>query len=188
MLKKANQKRRLDELVIAEGDFTTDYLQKLDWRDYLDEKQLEELGVDQTDAAAADGTGAEASAGGGAVKSIPTQSVQEIRQALAAAEDEEDAAAARLAVAEMEMDRSDFTEQQPASAATASGTQLGKVLHGEGSATPVTPGTGARDSPAGAAGEDEDEEEDDDDDDDPLKGTVDGFMLKIADRYYDDLT
>lgn len=96
MLKKANQKRRLDEMVIAEGDFTTDYLQKLDWRDYLDEGQLKDLGVDELDAEAA-------AAGGG-------ESAAEVRMALAAAEDEEDALAAKAAEGELEVDNSDFVE------------------------------------------------------------------------------
>lgn len=91
MLKKANQKRKLDQMVIADGEFTTDHLQKLDWRDYLDDGQLAELGVDAT---ADDAQKAE---------QIPTQSEAEIRRALAAAEDEEDAAAAKAAVAEIEM-------------------------------------------------------------------------------------
>mgnify|MGYP007100402353 CR=1 FL=1 len=91
MLKKANQKRKLDQMVIADGEFTTDHLQKLDWRDYLDDGQLAELGVDAT---ADDVQKAE---------QIPTQSEAEIRRALAAAEDEEDAAAAKAAVAEIEM-------------------------------------------------------------------------------------
>ncbi|KAJ3103455.1 swr1 complex component [Phlyctochytrium bullatum] len=37
MLRKANQKRRLDNLVIQEGEFTTDFLKKkVDWKDWLD--------------------------------------------------------------------------------------------------------------------------------------------------------
>ncbi|GAA5961619.1 hypothetical protein JCM3765_002651 [Sporobolomyces pararoseus] len=146
MLKKANQKRRLDEMVIAEGDFTTDYLQKLDWRDYLDDGQLEELGVDATNDQ--EGEGKEGKAGGTAL-----QSAAEIRQALAAAEDEEDAAAAKAAVAEMEVDRSDFTgDGQGASTVTKDG-----LVRTNGDGAP------------------EAEEEDD-----PLKGTVDGFMVNFV--------
>lgn len=142
MLKKANQKRRLDEMVIAEGDFTTDYLQKLDWRDYLDDGQLEELGVDATNEA-------EEGKNGGAI-----QSAAEIRQALAAAEDEEDAAAAKAAVAEMDVDRSDFAGDQQGGASTVTKDGLVKT-NGDGVA--------------------EVEEEDD-----PLKGSVDGFMVDFV--------
>ncbi|GAA6057722.1 hypothetical protein JCM3770_002662 [Rhodotorula araucariae] len=121
MLKKANQKRKLDQMVIADGEFTTDHLQKLDWRDYLDDGQLAELGVDST--AEQDNAG-----------QIPTQSEAEIRRALAAAEDEEDAAAAKAAVAEIEMDRDDFgAEDKQASGAAASFTKDGLVqTTGEG--------------------------------------------------------
>ncbi|GAA5908870.1 chromatin-remodeling protein SWR1 [Sporobolomyces salmoneus] len=146
MLKKANQKRRLDEMVIAEGDFTTDYLQKLDWRDYLDDGQLQELGVDA--AAEQEGEGKEGRAGGTSL-----QSAAEIRQALAAAEDEEDAAAAKAAVAEMDVDRSDFAgDGQGASTVTKDG-----LVRTNGD------------------GVEEVEEEDD-----PLKGTVDGFMVHFV--------
>ncbi|KAF9581077.1 swr1 complex component, partial [Lunasporangiospora selenospora] len=44
MLKKANQKRMLDNVVIQEGGFTTDYFQKMDWRDMLGEDDLAKLG------------------------------------------------------------------------------------------------------------------------------------------------
>ncbi|GAA5826361.1 hypothetical protein JCM11251_007269, partial [Rhodosporidiobolus azoricus] len=99
MLKKANQKRKLDQMVIAEGEFTTDYLQKLDWRDYLDDSQLEDLGVDAT-------AGNETNGG------TATESAAEIRNALAAAEDAEDAAAAKAAVAELDVDKTDFEQAQ----------------------------------------------------------------------------
>lgn len=110
MLKKANQKRRLDEMVIAEGDFTTDYLQKLDWRDYLDEGQLKELGVDG-EPLAPGATGRATGAG--------AESAAEIRQALAAAEDEEDAVAAKAAEGELHMDETEFSETAALDAAAA---------------------------------------------------------------------
>ena len=37
MLRKANQKRVLDNVVIQQGEFTTDHLMRNDWRDMLDE-------------------------------------------------------------------------------------------------------------------------------------------------------
>ncbi|KAK4052146.1 swr1 complex component [Microbotryomycetes sp. JL201] len=187
MLKKANQKRRLDEVVIAEGDFTTDYLAKLDWRDYLDEQQREEFGVDkqieelvpddQTTNMNADGTTktVQVTMANGQREPVVTQSAQEIRRALAAAEDEEDAAAARMAVAEMDIDRTDFNESGGTSGGVnSSKAGLGRVVDSESaSATPRR----------GTPMDDEDDEEDD-----PLKGTIDGFMLKIAEQYYDDLS
>lgn len=151
MLKKANQKRRLDEMVIAEGDFTTDYLQKLDWRDYLDEGQLKELGVD-----------AEGVAPG-------SESAADIRQALAAAEDEEDAAAAKAAEGELAVDASDFSEAAPLPAAAATAPGSGA----EGSATPTQ-----NETPAEVAMEVEE-------DADPLAGTVDGFMCRFVDENFE---
>ena len=147
MLKKANQKRKLDEMVISDGDFTTDYLQKLDWRDYLDDRQLEDLGVD-------DGPDGEQGAGeGGAAGAGAGQSAAEIRMAMAAAEDEEDAAAARAAEGELQADADDFKE-------------VGGV---------VASGAGE-----GADGEGEEEEEED-----PLKGTVDGYMIRFVEDNWD---
>lgn len=125
MLKKANQKRRLDDMVITDGDFTTDYLQKLDWRDYLDDSQLQELGVDGTEGAP------------------PPESAADIRQALAAAEDEEDAAAAKAAEGELDVDQSDFVEGAVSSTTPAVSTPT----LGSGAEDPETPG------PAVALGE-----------------------------------
>jgi helicase SWR1 len=141
MLKKANQKRRLDEMVIAEGDFTTDYLQKLDWRDYLDDGQLADLGVD--------GEGAAPQA----------ESAADIRNALAAAEDEEDAAAAKAAEGELDVDQSDFTEAVP-------------IVGGTGSGEATPQGT------AEVAMEEEGEV-------DPLAGTIDGYMLGFVEQNLD---
>lgn len=152
MLKKANQKRKLDQMVIAEGEFTTDHLQKLDWRDYLDDSQLADLGVDATSAEHEGPNG------------IPTQSEAEIRRALAAAEDQEDALAAKNAVAEIELDRNDFgaEDKQAGAGGTTSFTKDGLVQ-------------------TAGDGQNEVQEEDD-----PLAGTVDGFMVKWVDEDWDD--
>ncbi|GAA5973715.1 hypothetical protein JCM11641_005094 [Rhodosporidiobolus odoratus] len=146
MLKKANQKRKLDEMVIADGEFTTDYLQKLDWRDYLDERQLEDLGVDATEGHDGNGTA--------------RQSAAEIRQALAAAEDVEDAAAAKAAVAEMDVDKTDFAGDQ-----------------GQGATATFT-----KDGLTTTAGDGQQEQ----DDDDPLAGTIDKVMLGWVEEDWED--
>ncbi|KAF2751194.1 hypothetical protein M011DRAFT_463934 [Sporormia fimetaria CBS 119925] len=39
ILRKSNQKRLLDDVIIQKGDFTTDYFQKMNWRDALAEEQ-----------------------------------------------------------------------------------------------------------------------------------------------------
>ncbi|GAA5916406.1 hypothetical protein JCM6882_001549 [Rhodosporidiobolus microsporus] len=143
MLKKANQKRKLDQMVIAEGEFTTDYLQKLDWRDYLDDSQLEDLGVD-------------ASAGDETNGGTATQSAAEIRNALAAAEDVEDAAAAKAAVAELDVDKTDFEQAQ---GKTATFTKDGLVT---------------------TAGDGENEQEEDD----GLSG-IDRYLIRFVDDDYE---
>ncbi|WFC98691.1 DNA helicase [Malassezia yamatoensis] len=102
MLRKANQKRRLDSLVIQQGEFTTDHLLRNDWRDMLDE-----------------GT----SLGGVQVGDDPSvsHSTREVDHALTAAEDAEDAAAAHAAQQEMQLDQADFAaESIPANQPAAS--------------------------------------------------------------------
>ncbi|ODQ81751.1 hypothetical protein BABINDRAFT_159993 [Babjeviella inositovora NRRL Y-12698] len=91
ILKKANQKRELDNIVIQDGDFTTDYFGKLSVKDLLgdagqglDEKPLLE---------------------GGNIENV-----------LAQAEDAEDAAAANNAMKEVELDDEDFDEDKQSSA------------------------------------------------------------------------
>jgi helicase SWR1 len=150
MLRKANQKRKLDQMVIAEGDFTTDHLQRLDWRDYLDENQLADLGVDATA-----GDEGDTGAGKGAA-----QSAAEIRQALAAAEDVEDAAAAKAAINELEVDRGDFA--------------------GEGQQASGSAATFGKDGLVNTAADGQKEEEED-----PLAGTVDGVMINWVEEDWD---
>lgn len=164
MLKKANQKRRLDEMVIAEGDFTTDYLAKLDWRDYLDDTQLKDLGVNG-EAAAAGGAGGK-------------ESANEIRNALAAAEDEEDAVAGKAAEGELQMDGDEFSESVLAQAAAGNVSAVGGIVSGAtshvgGSATPSSAVADA--VPVEVEVEEEGEV-------DVLAGTIDGYMVRFADR------
>ncbi|KAG0364326.1 swr1 complex component [Gamsiella multidivaricata] len=99
MLKKANQKRMLDNVVIQEGEFTTDYFQKMDWRDMLGEEELAkigDLGPTQKD---------------GEPQDLSTVHGADLEQALAAAEDENDVMAMQQAKHEMEgVDLGDFSE------------------------------------------------------------------------------
>ncbi|WFD33362.1 DNA helicase [Malassezia cuniculi] len=92
MLRKANQKRLLDNVVIQQGEFTTDHLLRNDWRDMLDE----------------DGT----SLGGVRLgSSADAERPHDVEKALYAAEDAEDAAAARIAHQEMALDAADFAAE-----------------------------------------------------------------------------
>ncbi|OZJ04819.1 hypothetical protein BZG36_02331 [Bifiguratus adelaidae] len=83
IFKKANQKRMLDNVVIHEGEFTTDYFNRMDWW-----KDLPEVGSSKPEM-------------------VPGMSME---QALLAAEDEADANAAKVAQREIEMDDHEFAE------------------------------------------------------------------------------
>ncbi|KAJ2957067.1 hypothetical protein NQZ79_g7161 [Umbelopsis isabellina] len=90
IFKKANQKRMLDNVVIQEGDFTTEYFEKMDWW-----KDLPEVAGSQQVSRNAEAT---------------TPHV-DIEQALLEAEDDEtDARAAIAARKEMRMDETEFAD------------------------------------------------------------------------------
>lgn len=110
ILRKANQKRMLDDVVIQEGDFTTDYFNKMNVRDMLDDGALD------GDAEASAAMDRVLGGGGGGVGKV----LEEV-------EDKEDIAAAKIAEKEMvHTDDADFDER----IAISSG----------GGATPKTPG------------------------------------------------
>lgn len=90
MLRKANQKRRLDSMVIQQGEFTTEHLLKNDWRDMLDDNGLSLGGVRIGEAA------------------LAQDDTNDVEKAFRAAEDAEDAAAVRVADEELRMDHADF--------------------------------------------------------------------------------
>ncbi|KAG4305210.1 hypothetical protein PORY_001380 [Pneumocystis oryctolagi] len=89
MLLKANQKRMLDNVVIGEGYFTTDYLNKINWRDLIDtDIKLDNISFNQ----------------------------KNLESMLMAVEEENDVAAAKIAKNEMDIDIVDFSERSvPAS-------------------------------------------------------------------------
>ena len=88
MLRKANQKRRLDSMVIQQGEFTTEHLMRNDWRDMLDEGGKTLGGIKVGEDLAGD--------------------EKDVEKAFRAAEDVEDAAAVHVADEEMQMDHADF--------------------------------------------------------------------------------
>ncbi|KAL6713925.1 swr1 complex component [Lecanora helva] len=119
ILRKANQKRLLDDVVIQEGEFTTDYFNNMSVKDMIGDEPFDE--VDAEANAAMDrvlGGG-----GGGA-------------RAFEAVEDQEDIAAARVAEKELAQyqDAADFDE---------------KAAGGTSSAGAVTPKTNEPPTPAG---------------------------------------
>lgn len=108
MLRKANQKRILDNVVIGEGDFTTEYFSRMDWRDMLGDKLVKELGVEAK----------------GDVTPATALAPADLRQAFAAAEDEEDQEAAQLAEGEMVLDDTDFGDQGPDASVAVGATRI----------------------------------------------------------------
>lgn len=96
ILKKANQKRQLDNVVIQEGDFTTDYFSKLSITDVLGA----ELPPGKSDDQLLFENGTEVS-----------KNPKTLEKMLAQAEDADDVKAANLAMKEVEVDDEDFTEE-----------------------------------------------------------------------------
>ncbi|KAG5926476.1 swr1 complex component [Claviceps africana] len=128
ILRKASQKQMLDDVVIQEGEFTTDYFNRVSVRDVLEDK------VDFTDEGVAAADAALDRVLGGPDTSRDQRTVG---RALEQAEDREDVAAARVAEREIEADDADFTEKisGPASGTSTArqGTPAGKsVVMGEG--------------------------------------------------------
>ncbi|KAK4192340.1 helicase swr-1 [Podospora australis] len=106
ILRKASQKQMLDDVVIQEGEFTTDYFNKISVRDVI--TQTGEVHANEIDVAA---NAAMDRVLGGVESSNP----KSVGRVLEQAEDKEDVAAARLAEKEIQQDDADFSEQQPAS-------------------------------------------------------------------------
>lgn len=125
ILRKASQKQMLDDVVIKEGEFTTDYLHRVSVRDVLGDKiDFMSEGVAAADAAL------------DRVLGGPSENKDErtVGRVLEQAEDREDVAAARIAEREILADDADFTEKpsRPASGAstTRQGTPAKSVLEG----------------------------------------------------------
>ncbi|RDW63916.1 hypothetical protein BP5796_10418 [Coleophoma crateriformis] len=131
ILRKAQQKQMLDDVVIQEGDFTTDYFNKISVRDVMDEEPSS-LDGDAVANAAMDRV-----LGGGGDTSNNVQRV------LAHAEDREDVAAAKIAEREIvQTDAADFDERD----VDATATPAGASTPGDALPTPAIAGTPVPDS------------------------------------------
>ena len=157
-MNRANQKRFLDNMVITEGEFTTEFFSRMDWRDMLSDEfgehgnsievNSKESGTELTE------------------KEHPVEEpALDVRKALAAAEDEEDAAAARLAEGEMALDDRDFVETAPSGPITTN------------DATPAEQ-SGVVNTPDVTFEEIQNDET-------GLEGTIDGYMLSFVELYWD---
>jgi helicase SWR1 len=123
ILRKANQKRMLDDVVIQEGEFTTDYFNKAPEADVLGEDP------DLLDGDAAANAAMDRVLGG------PDNS-RDMQRVLAQAEDREDVAAARVAEREIDQtDAADFDENAVIPSTTPAGTGTGTPL--DNAPTPI---------------------------------------------------
>jgi len=123
ILRKSNQKRLLDDVIIQKGDFTTDTFNRVTWRDALDDG----VGVDLGDEA------------GAAMDRVLGEKVGLLGDArvMGTVEDTEDRAAASVAqkeiVDEIHDDQVDFNESSsatPANANTRAVSEEGEVMPG----------------------------------------------------------
>jgi len=139
ILRKANQKRMLDDVVIQEGEFTTDYFNKVSVRNVMDEES-----------ALLDGD-AQANAAMDRVLGGP-DNTKDVSRVLAQAEDKEDVVAARIAEREVvATDAADFDEN----AVTSSTTPVVPGTPVDGLPTPAGDGTPALDVLAAVDEDDE---------------------------------
>lgn len=135
ILRKANQKRMLDDVVIQEGEFTTDYFNKISSVDKVLDEESDLLDGDAVANAAMDRV-----LGG-------PENNKDMQRVLAQAEDREDVAAARVAEREVvQTDAADFDEN-----AAATSTPLAR----DDLATPAGEGTPALDEDLDMIDEDE---------------------------------
>ncbi|WWD03258.1 hypothetical protein V865_001309 [Kwoniella europaea PYCC6329] len=178
MLKKAEQKRLLDKMVIQQGEFNNDWWGRVGWKDMFGDVNEQEV---------KEGKGGEDRDGDGVVdvdvEGTPTAEEitklkprvgeeRELARVLAQVEDEEDVAAAKIAQNENELDFQEFDEV-PSTGEAAKKHQPQKVSFDvEGSNTPITPQTPAFGQDGEEEGEGEGEYEDDG------IGAIDEYMLK----------
>ncbi|KAK3384853.1 SNF2 family N-terminal domain-containing protein [Podospora didyma] len=112
ILRKASQKQMLDDVVIQEGEFTTDYFAKISVRDVVN--STGEVSANENDVVA---NAAMDKILGGVENTNP----RNVGRVLEQAEDTEDVAAARIAEKEIQQDDADFLEQQPTPGGSGSG-------------------------------------------------------------------
>ncbi|EFW99983.1 helicase swr1 [Grosmannia clavigera kw1407] len=155
ILRKASQKQMLDDVVIQEGGFTTDYFNKITVQDVLGEgdekdKKMADVGAGNAAANAA----MDRLLGG-----VETADRLTAGRVLEQAEDTEDVAAARLAEREILQDDADFSEKPggavggSVAAATAAATATGGSTPAVASVVSVASIQGTPREEAGAPGE-----------------------------------
>ncbi|PKS06272.1 hypothetical protein jhhlp_007020 [Lomentospora prolificans] len=147
ILRKASQKQMLDDVVIQEGEFTTDYFNKLSVQDVIgDETGARREDADlMNDGVAAANAAMDRVLGGVDGGASDDRSVGRV---LAQAEDKEDVTAARVAEKEIQADEVDFSEKSAAGGAS------GPATERQNTPRTATPGGG---TPAPGGGDTEEE-------------------------------
>jgi len=178
ILRKANQKRMLDDVVIQEGDFTTDYFNKLTLKDMLGEDVVKELAPEAVDEELV--VRASRGASGG------------VEKALEMAEDVEDAAAAKAAQRELvDVDGADFGEiVKPTSKTMCSDSTTkegGTPIVGTTTTTTTTTATTPKDMTMVDAPPAEDEQQQGLDEEDGEPGHIDEWMIHYMEWEIDTL-
>ena len=127
ILRKASQKQMLDDVVIQEGEFTTDYFNKLSVRDVIGNNG--EIIANENDLAA--NLAMDRVLGG-----VESTNPRNVGRVLEQAEDTEDVAAARVAEKEIQQDDADFLEQQPTSGGASGASSVRQGTPRDGESTP----------------------------------------------------
>ncbi|CAG8615904.1 8139_t:CDS:2, partial [Paraglomus occultum] len=170
VLLKAKQKRKLDKLVMTEGDFTTDYFEKMKWRELLDviaPKRDEDVSDD-------------------------TLAGPALEQCLAMVEDDKDVNAARVARIEEDIDLTEFAENSNSAAENAATTSATEApADGPADAPADGPADAPADMEAGVADADQRQSADtlspntdidDTGESDRAMDHVDNYMLRFMER------
>lgn len=148
ILRKANQKRMLDDVVIQEGEFTTDHFNKIS----VDGVPDDDVGLGLSDG--------DAAANAAMDRLLGNTSTGDVR-VLEQVEDQEDVAAAKIAQQEIQLDDQDFEEKVATGAATprTPGTETpAEELPSSGfGTTPALEGSAVPEDHAGSAAFDPDE-------------------------------
>lgn len=169
MLKKANQKRLLDRMVIQDGDFTTEFFGKVDWRDMIESGDSSKVALAEKEGI--EDVAVEDDEAEDVAESAPRRGEErEFARMVAEVEDEEDVDAARIALGEGEMDLGDFDAAGGVQAKGFAVKQL-RDNSARANSTPAPPHSASIPPDGNDLDEQENEEEDD-------VGAVDEYMLK----------
>ncbi|WVR06838.1 hypothetical protein IAU60_003874 [Kwoniella sp. DSM 27419] len=188
MLRKAEQKRLLDKMVIQEGGFNNDWWGRVGWKDMFGDVPGLGDSTDPSKAGDADQGVVDVDLEGTPVAEDVDRlrpragEERELARALAEVEDEEDVQAARIAQGEGELDFQEF-EERTAAPGFAAKAKVAFEAEASGPGTPATPHTTTPLAPDNADGDGREEDGEEEEEDDV--GGVEEFMLKWVEQDWD---